>query len=72
MAYLADHGAPTRVRRRGSYGRCIRKRSVVSRPVTKDADQPGCVHCKCSFAAHGTGWFIGACQKCNYKNYDPF
>ena len=73
MAYLADHAAETRVRRSGSYGSLYPEEiRYLNRPVTKDADQPACVHCGCAFTEHCAGWFVGACRKCNCKNYDPF
>ena len=70
------HGRIThrpRVRRSGS-NRSLYPEEIryLNRPVTKDADQPACVHCRCAFAEHCAGRFVGACRKCNCRNYNRF
>ncbi len=73
MAYLTDHAAETKVRHSGSY-RSLYPEEIryLNRPVTKDTDQPRCVHCGCAFTEHCAGWFVGACRNCKCKNYDAF
>lgn len=73
MRYLANHVTTTQVSGSGRYGSLYPEEiEYLNRPVTKDADQPRCAHCECTFTEHCAGWFVGACRNGKCKSYNPF